>query len=428
MKRVACLISALLLIPAVIFANGAKEPTTQSPGSQKVIIEYISGTILETPEGTFEQSVIDSFNAAHPEIEVRPIGVASNDQIKKMIALATTGDLPDFFLVNDATVPAILDMGVCLPVSEVMSAEFMAQFAKPFLNLYSGDDGVNYGVPWFACPPGVLYRKDIFEANNIKVPSTWDELVETAKALTKDGNYGITLVGTKNSSGGSRFQHVERNVGIDEFYKDANGKWQTDIGSPNYIKALKMFTDLDLLYGVVPPGVVETGYPEAVGLFASGRAAMLITGSNAIGAITKQVPALKGKLGSIPVPSINRYVAAPNGSGFMINKDTEHKKEIALFLEYLLNEKNSLAFGELTGRVSPKIMADNDPAKSKPELSGFLVALGSDYAQPSIAGYSEIHDINGEAYQNVFTGVMTVEEAAAKAQKRAQAICDKANR
>lgn len=61
------------------------------------------------------------------------------------------------------------------------------------------------------------------------------------------------------------------------------------------------------------------------------------------------------------------------------------------------------------------------------ELSGFLKALENVWIPPTIPGYSEINDILGEAYQSVFTGQATVEEASAAAGERAQALCDEAN-
>lgn len=62
-----------------------------------------------------------------------------------------------------------------------------------------------------------------------------------------------------------------------------------------------------------------------------------------------------------------------------------------------------------------------------PEMAGFLKALENIWVSPTIEGYSEINDILGEAYQSVFTGQATVEEASARAGERAQAICDWAN-
>ena len=424
-KSIVLILSALMILSGTVFASGSNEAQAES-GDGPVVIEYISSTILESPEGAFEQQIIDSFNATHDDIQVKVTGVASNDLLTRYIALATSGNLPDFWLVHESSAQNIIELGVAEDLSNVFSEEYLSQFNENYLNLFS-KDGVRYGLPWFAAPPGVLYRADIFEANGIEVPETWDEMIAACQALTKDGNYGMALVGAKNDSGEGRFAHVIRNFGVDEFYQDENGMWQTDVGSQNYIDALRAFTDLDLKYNVCPPGVMETGYPEAVSLFSSGRAAMLITGSNAIGAITTQVPDLVGKLGSFPIPAVKRFVAIPSGSAFYINKDSDHKEAVAVFLEYMLSDENTRAFAELTGRLPAKNFNPDDPILQKEELAGFLPGLESDYTQPSIPDYGQVRDIHGEAYTNVLSGAMSVEDAAARAQARAQQICDRAN-
>ena len=114
-------------------------------------------------------------------------------------------------------------------------------------------------------------------------------------------------------------------------------------------------------------------------------------------------------------------------SAFYINKDCEHKEAVAEFLMYLCSDENGEAFAELTGRLPAKNFSTDDPILEKPEMAGFLAGLESDYTQPTIEGYGEVRDIHGEAYQNVLSGAMTPEEAAARAQQRAQAICDRAN-
>ena len=183
-----------------------------------------------------------------------------------------------------------------------------------------------------------------------------------------------------------------------------------------------------MTYGVCPPGVIETDYPTAVNLFSSGKAAMLITGSNAIGAITSQVPELKGKLGSFPVPAVERSVSAPGGFGYFISSTSEHQEEAAEFIKFMLEKDREIEFAGMTGRLPTRVEALEDSTiKEMPEMSGFLQAMEVIYQTPTIPGYTEVQDVHGQAYQSVFTGEATVEEAAAKAQERAQEICDEAN-
>lgn len=420
MKKYLSIVLALMMtLSCAVISAGAEEA---------VEILYLSSTILETPEGQFEQELIDRFNAEHPGIVVSVEGCAANDLNSKLTAMANAGDLPAFVMGNETVMSALVDMEMVVPMEELMDQAYIDGFVSANLESYA-IDGVHYGIPYFGGAQGIIYRKDVFEEKGLSEPTTWDEFVEVCKALTVDDSYGITLVGTKNSSGASRFQPVIHNFGCDEFYKDADGKWVTDIGSENFTRALKAFTDLDVVHGVVPAGVVETGYPEAVALFTSGKAAMIISGSNAIGAITTQVPELKGKLASMPNIPDERSVSAAAGFAFYVTTTDPAEQQAAVeFIQYFLNTDNSLDFAELTGRLPVRTEAmQSERIANMPELGGFLKALETVWIPPAIPGYSEINDILGEAYQAVFTGQATVEEASARAGERAQAICDAAN-
>ena len=72
----------------------------------------------------------------------------------------------------------------------------------------------------------------------------------------------------------------------------------------------------------------------------------------------------------------------------------------------------------------------NDSSIGKDEaLGGFMeqIKTAEPFILPTINGFGEVNDIHGEAYQSVFTGTATPEEAAAKAAQRAQEIVDEAN-
>ncbi len=433
-RKLALALSAVIALSSFTACSGGGSVSSQAGSNsaavstaakEPVTVTYISSTILESPEGKFEQKIIDDFNAQKNGITVKVEGVAANDLMKKYVTLATSNSMPDFFLANQLDVGTIVDMGLASDVSKIFDKQYLDGFTKT-LESYTVN-GVAYGIPWFSSASGVIYRKDLFDKKGLKEPTTWQEFVDVAKQLTTDGNYGITLVGTKDASGAGRFQYVLRNFGVDEFTKDTSGKWTTDIGSQKYIDALRAYTDLDVKDGTVPPGVTETNYATAVSLFSSGKAAMLITGANAIGAITSQVPELKGKLGSFPVPAVARSVSSAAGFGYFITPG-KHEKESAEFIKFMLESKNALDFSQMTGRLPTRTDTINDPAISAmPELAGFLKAAQNSYTIPIISGYSQVNDIHGDAYQSVLTKTSSVEEAAKKAQERAQKICDTAN-
>ena len=421
MKKTISLFLALVMVLSCVSFAAAED----------VVIKWASPMLLETPEGPWIEKAIEEFNALDNGYTVEGLAIPTNDLDKKIIAAAGASDLPDLVTGYNTTLTNLVDMELARPMSEFFSEEYIADFI-PFARDSSSIDGVLYAHPFFVLSQGIVYRKDLFDAKNIAAPTTWDELVAACKALTEGESYGMAYVGTRNGSGGARFSNIIRNFGVDEFYKDADGKWQTDIGSEKYIAALKAVTELDTVHKVVPPGVIETGYPEAVALLSSGKAAMLVTGSNAVGAITAKVPELVGKLGSCAIPNVGRQVNCSAGSALFVLTPADQGKDegIKLFLEFLTGKEKALELTTISGRLPVFTSQFNDPSiQAIPGMDGFLDAMINQeaYIAPSIPGYNEINDIGGEAYQSVFMGEKTVEEAAAIAQERAQELCDDAN-
>lgn len=422
MKKLLSLVLCLMLAMSVFsFASAADED---------VVIKWASPMLLETPEGPWIEKIIEEFNAMDNGYVVEGLAIPTNDLDKKLVAMATADDMPDIVTGYNTTLMTLVDMEKARPLTDLYDDDYISTFVPIGIETFTVD-GVPYGHPFFIISQGVVYRKDLFEKDGVEVPTTWEELVAAAKKLTHDDQYGITLVGTRNGSGASRFQAIIRNFGVDEYFKDADGKWQTDIGSEKFITAVKAFTDLDLVDGVVPAGVIETGYGEAVGLLSSGKAAMLVTGSNALGALVAKVPELKGNLGSFPNILVERQVNTAAGSAIYITSEPDEVKDegIRQFLAYLTGTENSLELAQLSGRLPVFTDTFNDPSVSTIDgAEGFLAAMTDipTYVVPTIPGYGEQNDILGECYQAVFMGG-SVEEACAVAQERAQEICDEAN-
>ena len=158
-----------------------------------VEVLYLSSTILETPEGAFEQQLIDKFNAENPGIHVTVEGCAANDLNAKLTAMAAANDLPAFVMGNETTMSALVDMDMVVPMEDLMDQEYIDGFVPANLDSYV-IDGKHYGIPYFGGAQGIIYRKDIFEEKGLSEPTTWDEFVEVCQALTGDGSYGKYVV------------------------------------------------------------------------------------------------------------------------------------------------------------------------------------------------------------------------------------------
>ncbi len=396
-------------------------------GFGQTTLKIMSSTIVENPEGTVEQAIADAFMAANPDITIEFIGTPMNDIFKTVTTNAIGGELPDIFTNTPEFAATAEDLGIVADLNEVFDAEFLAGFYPTALE-ESTVNGKLVVLPWFTVPVGVLYRADWFEEAGLEGPQTWDEFVNAAQTLTQDTDgdgqtdrWGFAMVGSKNGSGFFRFTHLLRSQGAWELYKDADGNWQSDLGSEGMVNALRIYQTLNES-GTVPPGVTETSYGEAVSLMASEKTAMMVTGPHTIGAIIAQNPDLAGKIYSVPVPMGTQRSASLGVGGFSIAESSKNKEAAARYLQFLVSTENMLEWNRVTGRMPAQIEAGDQPQISGPIYAGFVEAIGYAKPSPQAPFYTQIQEVMGEAYQAVLVGGVSPEDAAAQAGAQAAEI------
>lgn len=152
---------------------------------------------------------------------------------------------------------------------------------------------------------GVFYNKKIFEANGLKVPATWDQLVASAAKLqAKDiqpfsasGQQGWPL--TRLLSG-----YLYRSLGPDALKDVADGK--AKLTDPQYVKAATEIAALGKK-GYFGKGVGSIDYDTAMNQFLTGKAAMLYMGSWALANISdaKQDKIGADNVGFMPFPAVS---------------------------------------------------------------------------------------------------------------------------
>lgn len=408
-------------------SNESSSKTTSNEGdsksSKQVTLKLLSATVVETPEGEVEKQIADQYMKENPNVKIEFIGVPMNEVYTKLTTMATGGEVPDIFINSPEFYGKAQEMGIVENLTPLLGEDYIKGFYPATLKQAELDGELQF-APWFTIPTGLLYRKDWFEEEGIQPPTTWDEFLEAAKKLTKDTNndgkkdrWGFAMVGTKNGSGGSRFIPMMRTFGATELLKNDKGEYDTQYDSKEAIEAFKFFGELVTKYDVVPPGPLQTGYPEAVSLMASEKAGMMITGPHSIGAILKQNPALKGKIAGVPLPHAEgkETTSVLGMLGFSISSKSENKEEAAKYLKYLLNKQNQLAWNEKTGRIPARIEAGDDPKVKTPETEGFIKALDYAFELPTVPYYPTVQLISAEAYQAVISKTSSAKEAAKKA-------------
>lgn len=428
MKKILSLMLFLTISLAFVFAGGSQEKTQEDGVTT---IRVISVFQTENPEGPAEMEITERFMKENPDVKVEFIGVPMNDLFTKLTALATANDLPDAYFMTTEFKTKAVDLGIAEDLNNLFTEEEINEFIPATIADASVGDSLVY-LPFIATPPALIYRADWFADKGLDVPTDWDEFRDVAKSLTEDTNndgkidrWGFAMLAMRNGSAAGRFLYMMRTFGIKELYQDADGSWKTDIGSQKFQEALRMFTELATKDQVVPPGVIETGYPEASQSFASEKTAMMITGPNAIGTIYAQNPSLQGKIGSAVIPKDVEHVSTLGLNGYTINPQSDKKDAVVKWMKYLTSNENALYFNSISGRTPvKKALGDSEELKTV-AMKGFVESLNYTYQLPGHPGFPEIQDIVGEAYQNTIANGMSIEEASAHAQERAIAVIQK---
>lgn len=412
-KRMALLLSlsmaATMLAPAVVSAD------------EEQITLTIMSSLQTEDEAELESAIADAYMEENPNVTIEFISVANNDLDAQVTTMAASDDLPDAFFMNCAFMSTALDMGIVADASEYISDEFKADLSQEVLD-YATLDGTLMYVPWFQTPIALIYRTDWLEQAGMDKIETMDDFKEAAQKFTEiSGNYGFSMVGARNGSGEARFSIYAKAFGVDEVYQNDEGQWETDLTSDNFKTALQSFVDLDLVDNTVPAGASETAYQDAVTYFANEQTGLIISGSNAVGAILNRNPELEGKLGSVAIPSgtteDGRHVTNLQVTGYAITTACEHPEEMAKYLEFMAGYDNAVSFGSATGRIPVTNSALADEAFTGAEYSGFTDCMQYSIPYSTFPAYAEVQDIFGEAYNSMLTGT-SLDDAIATVESR----------
>jgi multiple sugar transport system substrate-binding protein len=287
------LIVALILIagcaPIPVAAPGtaaqpaaAETPAAAAEGA-KTILRVGTG---DSGEGlTPHQEIISRFEKANPDILVQLEAVAGNDYYTRLLTQLAAKRPPDIMQIGDDAVPMFVDKGALIPLDDYIKGQDGQDLSIYLPGLVDPGkwNGKQYFLPKDYSPLGVYFNKKIFDQYGVPYPKdgwTWDDLLTTAKALTKDTDgdgktdvWGIQLPATWTSG----FEYWVAAAGGKLISEDGT-KFTGYMDSPEVQDALKFYADLYNVSKVAPPPADLAMFGGGNTEFDQGKAAMRIFG------------------------------------------------------------------------------------------------------------------------------------------------------
>jgi len=266
----------------------------------------------------------------------------------------------------------------------------------------AGPTGSTYGIPYGPETSFMGYRKDILDKHGLKVPETYDELVETGCKI-KQLEPGMGGVASRAASG-HHASHAFLLHLAPQGGKIFDDEWNTIVNNDAGVKAAQILKDL---IACGPEGSETFGFAEAGAAFVQGDAAIYLDGNAfASTAENPQKSKVAGKVGWALHPMGVRRASMTGAFGVGIPKNAQNKEAAFLLLQWLTSKKGDLAVSMAGGNPARQSTVDNPQLQAK---YGYMAALSEQlqYAdedwRPIIPAWGKINAELGTALSKMIT-------------------------
>lgn len=360
-----------------------------------------------------------------PEVEVEIIQAARDDD-QKLKTFAAAGSLPDIYMAGLNVIQVFKASNNIVQLDAyVKELGVEDQLTSSVKSILRDTDGHIYGVPsdapWYAT---LFYNKKIFTENGVTPPTNYDEFLADVKIFKEKGIIPLALFAKEKWPGVQLFDMIatrENPTGIAGLDKTGTAL----LSDAAYANAAKKVVEL-VKSGLIDGTAFNAGYDEALAMFTSGQAAMLLNGGWSTADLG---PALGEDVGILKYPFADKdkaeavqYQMSGNGNigGFAVSPYSENvdiAAKYAILLSFQVSEGRVYERGAIPivndSKVEPKVPYTSiqseyiEFAKNAQTVSAFSWGIAD----------AEIKTILEDNVQKLLTGEYSVENFEADTDK-----------
>ncbi|MEQ8821139.1 MAG: sugar ABC transporter substrate-binding protein [Sumerlaeia bacterium] len=353
-----------------------------SGAPEKTLVRY--GRWGLPSEIAAEKELISLFEAQNPDIEIKVEYASWAEYNRKIQAQMAARSAPDVFLLGGTQFHDYLALGQIEDLTERFandpSIDLGAYYQAP-IEVFTVD-GRRYGMPRDCNTVALYFNKNLFDEAGIAHPTsewTWPDLLEAAKALTRDhdGDGRTDQFGFLAS-----FESMEVHWG--SFVWQNGGRILSEdrteclLDTAAAREALEFYTSLVTEHEVSPDASQAAAFGSQ--MFLTGRVAMTTDGSWMVNNYD-EIDAFEWSV--VPLPAGKREAAPVNGLCHVMSSTSPDKEAAWRFIRFMGSEAYQKKLAELRASIpalksvaeSPEYLADR-PAVKEAFLAQF------EYAQP----------------------------------------------
>ncbi len=226
------------------------------------------------------EKVLDEFRDSHKGISLVDQSMAGEDFLFTLKTDFATGNDPDVFgLWPGSDVDLLVEQERVADLTDLLAdnPEWMNQFHDNTWSYVTYDDKI-YGLPFEMIYEGLFVNKDLFEAYQVKVPETYEELL-TAVKIFQEHNI-IPIAYNQTPEGSFLYQNLVMKIGGKDDIEnpfDEHGRLKKC-----FLTGMDMMKDLYEL-GAFPEDALYIDDKTRNDLFINKEAAMIVQGTWFIG-------------------------------------------------------------------------------------------------------------------------------------------------
>ncbi|MCA9858583.1 MAG: sugar ABC transporter substrate-binding protein [Thermomicrobiales bacterium] len=352
----------LIFAALVLLLAGIVLPFAAVPATAQDQTEIRFAFWGDPAEEAAYQAVVDSFESAHPEIDVIvDYTPGQSDYYRKIASDFAAGDAPDVYLTNYRQFGQYASAGGLAPIQSYLdNSATIAESDYYELSLDAfrfGAAGELYCLPQNISSLVVYYNDDLFEAAGVPVPEdgwSWDTFVSAAQALTQDTDgdgtidqYGVVVTP-------SMYRMVSWIWGSGgEVVDDIANPTTLTIDTPEALAGLEKFVSLGVSgYNVVPPEE-EVAAEADQDRFMRGGAAMFIQSRRPVPTL-REITDFSWNVTSLPV--LDQAATVLHSDAFCMAANADNQDAVWTFIEYAGSAEGQLLLAE-TGRTVPSMIS-----------------------------------------------------------------------
>ncbi|WP_036330896.1 MULTISPECIES: ABC transporter substrate-binding protein [unclassified Microbacterium] len=350
--------------------------------------ETIRFTFSKREAIEFMTALVAEYNSSQSDVKVE-IDTSGVDVVS---ASFVRGNPPDIMLANyNYEIARFVQRCALTDLAGTDAAAGIRDDLQPLMDQYGSCEGRTSALPYSVMAASVIYNKEIFQAQGLEVPQTWDELLavcDQLKAAGIDPFYG-TFKDDWTVGQGWYDYTAGGSVDVIDFF-DALADEGADVGPDSAVSFSKDFAEpmdkmMQLANDYTNGDAPSRGYGDGNLAFGKGEAAMYLQGPWAFSEIAKTAPDLQ--LGTFPLPMTDD----PADLGVRVNMDlaamipegSRHQEAARDFLEFLYEPQNIEEYNASQLGFTPTKGA---PAPDDPRIEGMVEYYdnGQIYQGPSV--------------------------------------------